>query len=384
MEFSSKITFERLGSVPVRSGMFSPVVKVRIKPFQVTQFSPLDQMKSHSYGFSHTLRSRPRLQSRHWDRQLMYSGGSGGVGENGLVERSVIEDDLLELLRAFEISIALLYFLLVVSWEKISCAMVGQQFDDAKVATRLEAILTRLGPTFVKLAQTASMRPDFIGDSYSKYLSKLQDSVKPFDNGLAYSILEAEWGRPIEQIFTSLSDEPIASASMGQVYRGILREEYGGKEVAVKVRRPGAYESIRTDIGLLRNTIGIVQKLAGITRDLRVLVDEVGQGLLGECDFRNEVKNSISFVKAHRSLPFITIPVPVEELCSDKVFVSEWIDGKSPSQLIDDGDVRDNPKVLNLVRMGIQCSLSQLLVTGCMHGGMALSHCIGVGILACE
>eukprot|EP00889_Picochlorum_renovo_P008621 jgi/Picre1/35651/NNA_003112.t1 len=311
---------------------------------------------------------RPSLQGRHRNGQLIHSGGSGGVTETRLVERSVIEDDLLELLRAIEISIALLYFLLFVSWEKISCAMLGKQLDNAKVARQLEEILTRLGPTFVKLAQTASMRPDFIGDSYSKYLSKLQDSVKPFDNGLAYSILEAEWGRPIEQIFTSLSDEPIASASMGQVYRGVLKQEYGGKQVAVKVRRPGAYESIKTDIGLLRNTIGIVQKLAGITRDLRVLVDEVGQGLLGECDFRNEVKNSKSFLKAHRSLPFITIPAPVEELCSDKVFVSEWIDGKSPSQLMDNGDVRDNPKVLNLVRMGIQCSLSQLLVTGCMHG----------------
>lgn len=365
--------FVLTGNVPVRSGMDCPLVKVRIKPLRAQRFSALDNRIRHYFGCSGSGRIRPSLPRRYWDGQLRFSGGSGATGK-AHVERSVLEEDLLEIVRALEISIALLYFFLFVSWQKISCAILGQQFDNTKVATQLQEILTRLGPTFVKLAQTASMRPDLVGDSYSKSLAKLQDSVKPFDSGQAYSILEEEWDRPIEEIFTSLSHEPIASASMGQVYRGFLKEEYGGKQVAVKVRRPGVYESIKTDIGLLRNTIGVVQKLAGITRDLRVLVDEVGQGLLGECDFRNEVKNSTSFLKAHRSLPFITIPAPVEELCSDKVFVSEWVDGKSPVQLIDNGDARDNPKVLNLVRMGIQCSLSQLLVTGCMHGGMTWSY----------
>jgi len=251
--------------------------------------------------------------------------------------------------------------------EKTYASMRDAPLDKQKIGLVMQKIVTRLGPTFVKLAQTASMRPDLVGDEYAKSLAKLQDAVAPFGNAEAYAILESELGRPISELFDELSESPLASASMGQVYRGTLKAEYGGKRVAVKIRRPGVYDTIRTDIGLLRSTVGIVQKLAGVTRDLRVLVDDLGRGLLGECDFRNEVRNSQNFLKAHRSLAFITIPTPLEELCTDRVLISEWVDGKSPNQLVQDGTNTDG-QVLNLVRMGIQCSLSQLLVTGCMHG----------------
>ncbi len=272
-----------------------------------------------------------------------------------------------EFFRGVEITLAALYFLTVWFAERTSASVRDAPLDKQKIGLVMQKIVTRLGPTFVKLAQTASMRPDLVGDEYAKSLAKLQDAVAPFGNAEAYAILEAELGRPISELFEELSESPLASASMGQVYRGTLKAEYGGKRVAVKIRRPGVYDTIRTDIGLLRSTVGIVQKLAGVTRDLRVLVDDVGRGLLGECDFRNEVRNSQNFLKAHRSLAFITIPTPLEELCTDRVLISEWVDGKSPNQLVRDGTNTDG-QVLNLVRMGIQCSLSQLLVTGCMHG----------------
>jgi len=280
-----------------------------------------------------------------------------------------LKEELIELMRIVEISAAAVQFFAFLCCQKVS-VWYGKSYDREQEALYLQTILTRLGPTFVKLAQTASMRPDLIGNSYSKSLSSLQDSVEPFDSALAYDIIEKELGKKISDVFVELSAEPVASASMGQVYRGVLAEAYGGFPVAVKVRRPGAYQSIKTDINLLRNTIGIIQKAAGITRDLRMLVDEVGSGLLGECDFRNEVTNSKEFFKAHRDLQFITIPFPVDQLCTSRLFVSEWIDGSSPTQLIrEKGDLMADKDILNLVRMGIQCSLSQLLVTGCMHGG---------------
>lgn len=279
--------------------------------------------------------------------------------------------EIKEFLRGIEITLAAVYFFSVYFAEKTSASLRAAQIDKQKIGLVMQKIVTRLGPTFVKLAQTASMRPDLVGDEYAKSLAKLQDAVAPFDNADAYAILESELGRPISDIFEELSESPLASASMGQVYRGTLKAEYGGKRVAVKIRRPGVYDTIQTDIGLLRATVGIVQKLAGVTRDLRVLVDDLGEGLLGECDFRNEVRNSQKFLKAHRSLAFITIPMPLEELCTDRVLISEWVDGKSPNQLVQDSsdsDTNVDGQVLNLVRMGIQCSLSQLLVTGCMHG----------------
>ena len=258
-----------------------------------------------------------------------------------------------EFFRGVEITLAALYFLTVWFAERTLASVRDAPLDKQKIGLVMQKIVTRLGPTFVKLAQTASMRPDLVGDEYAKSLAKLQDAVAPFGNAEAYAILESELGRPISELFEELSESPLASASMGQVYRGTLKAEYGGKRVAVKIRRPGVYDTIRTDIGLLRSTVGIVQKLAGVTRDLRVLVDDVGRGLLGECDFRNEVRNSQNFLKAHRSLAFITIPTPLEELCTDRVLISEWVDGKSPNQLVQDGTNTDG-QVLNLVRMGIQ------------------------------
>lgn len=235
-------------------------------------------------------------------------------------------------------------------------------------ASHLEDILTDLGPTFVKLAQTLSMRPDLIGEVYAKSLAKLQDNVKPFSNAEAFYILEKELGRPISDVFQTLSREPVAAASLGQVYRGVLSEEYGGMEVAVKIQRPRVDDLIALDVQLLRHFIGVVQQLAGLSRDLRGLADEVGTALRGECDFRNEVCNSQIFMKAHENLTFITVPRAFPELCTRRILVSEWIHGQSPSQLIAAKDGKINRDILNLVRMGIQSSLAQLLVTGCMHG----------------
>jgi aarF domain-containing kinase len=234
-------------------------------------------------------------------------------------------------------------------------------------AQSLQNLLTRLGPTFVKLAQTLSMRPDLVGDVYSIALTKLQDNVKPFPNDAAFAILEEELGRPAGEVFEFLSPDPVASASIGQVYRGILRPEFGGADVAVKIQRPGASESISLDIFLLRRLLGIVQRAAGITRDLGVLADEIGVALRGECDFRNEVANSEVFQKAHAPLGFITTPPAIPELCSRRLLISQWIDGRNPTQLLSTQGSGASD-VLSMVRMGIQCSLVQLLVTGCMHG----------------
>jgi aarF domain-containing kinase len=268
--------------------------------------------------------------------------------------------------RLLQVVAAGMHFLVVLTCNR------GTPEGERRAADALQASLTRLGPTFVKLAQTLSMRPDLIGEVYTASLGKLQDNVPPFPTHEAYGILEEELQRPLSKVFTYLSPEPIAAASLGQVYRGVLQPELGGIEVAVKIQRPGAENSIALDVQLLRQVIGIAQQIAGIQRDLRVLADEVGVALRGECDFRNEVSNAQIFTKSHAALPFVTSPRAVTELCSRRVLVSEWIDGRSPSQLVPLSESTEDKSarrdILNLVRMGIQCSLAQLLVTGCMHG----------------
>ena len=273
--------------------------------------------------------------------------------------------------RFLQITAAGLQFGAVLASNNIDKVVMGAEGGNERAAKSLQELLTRLGPSFVKLAQTLSMRPDLVGDIYAGALTKLQDDVRPFPNDAAFAILEEELGRPASEVFEFLSPEPVAAASLGQVYRGVLRPELGGENVAVKVQRPGAAESIALDIFLLRRLLGVVQRAAGITRDLRVLADEIGVALRGECDFRNEIGNSEVFAHAHAGLGFITTPAAFPEFTSRRLLVSKWIDGRSPSQLLSTEGAGAS-EVLSMVRMGIQCSLVQLLVTGCMHGGMQL------------
>ena len=273
--------------------------------------------------------------------------------------------------RLLQVTAAGIQFGTVLAANNIDRVIMGISGGQERPAQALQELLTRLGPTFVKLAQTLSMRPDLVGDTYAVALAKLQDNVRPFPNDAAFAILERELGCPVGEVFEYLTPDPVASASLGQLYRGVLLPEYGGASVAVKVQRPGAAESIALDIFLLKQVLGLVQRAAGITRNLGVLADEIGVALRGECDFRNEVANAEVFRRAHAMLGFITTPPVFPDLCSRKVLVSQWIDGRSPTQLVTSkGKVASD--VLSLVRMGIQCSLVQLLVTGCMHGGTSL------------
>jgi aarF domain-containing kinase len=269
--------------------------------------------------------------------------------------------------RLLQVTAASLQFGAILVGNDLSRMLLNTEGGKEASAQSLQKLLTRLGPTFVKLAQTLSMRPDLVGDVYASALTKLQDNVKPFPNDAAFAILEEELGRPAGEVFEFLSPDPVASASIGQVYRGVLRPEFGGTNVAVKVQRPGASESIALDIFLLRRLLAVVQRAAGITRNLGVLADEIGVALRGECDFRNEVANSEVFQKAHAALGFITTPPAIPELCSRRLLISQWIDGRSPTQLLTTEGAGASD-VLSMVRMGIQCSLVQLLVTGCMHG----------------
>src|SRR6185503_385986 len=112
-------------------------------------------------------------------------------------------------------------------------------------AARLRERLIRLGPTFIKMGQMLATRADLLPLDYIKELSELQDRVPPFSDKQAIEIIESEIGRPVKDVFARMSERPIASASLGQVYRATLKS---GEEVAVKVQRPLLAEKIRFDL----------------------------------------------------------------------------------------------------------------------------------------
>ncbi|KAL3908436.1 MAG: hypothetical protein SGARI_003062, partial [Bacillariaceae sp.] len=176
----------------------------------------------------------------------------------------------------------------------------------AKVALTLAE---SLGPTFIKLGQALSIRTDLIPEAYALELRALQDQVSPFSNEEAREILKSAFGvLDLSLIFSELTEDPVASASVGQVYKGILA--VNGKEVAVKVQRPGILSEIALDLYILRLLTPIQTTLQNAANgvetsqediDLSIaLVDEWGRGFVAETDYRLEAENTINFQAASK------------------------------------------------------------------------------------
>jgi predicted unusual protein kinase regulating ubiquinone biosynthesis (AarF/ABC1/UbiB family) len=139
-------------------------------------------------------------------------------------------------------------------WDKLLRRTVK---NERKRAVQLRQILTDLGPAFIKVGQALSTRPDLVSPIYLEELAKLQDQLPPFPNEVAFQFIEEELGAPPQEIYADLSPNPLAAASLGQVYKGKLKT---GETVAVKVQRPGLSERIALDIYILRKSCRLGKK----------------------------------------------------------------------------------------------------------------------------
>ncbi|CAI5489533.1 unnamed protein product [Closterium sp. Naga37s-1] len=243
-------------------------------------------------------------------------------------------------------------------------------------ALKLKRTLLRLGPTFIKVAQSLSARPDVVGPDTAKVLAELQDRLPAFPSEDAMLVIERELGRPAAALFPLLSPTPVAAASFGQVYKGRTRD---GMRVAVKVQRPRVLFLVARDIHILRMLLRAVRRVAGINTDLAALADEFGRGLYGELDYRHEATNATLFAKAHAHLPGITVPAIRSDLTSRRVLTMEWVEGEHTSDLLaqaqgvlgaaggEEARQRAKQKLLRMVGIGVESSLEQLLVTGVLH-----------------
>ena len=119
-------------------------------------------------------------------------------------------------------------------------------------------IIAGLGPAFIKAGQALSSRPDLLPPEYLEELQKLQDRLPPFPNDLAFKIIEEQLGRPMDEVFEYVEPEPVAAASIGQVYKGYLRT---GEAVAIKVQRPECQDIIGLDIYILRELSGMLSQV---------------------------------------------------------------------------------------------------------------------------
>eukprot|EP00271_Cylindrocystis_brebissonii_P009852 TRINITY_DN2529_c0_g1_i1.p1 TRINITY_DN2529_c0_g1~~TRINITY_DN2529_c0_g1_i1.p1 ORF type:complete len:787 (-),score=123.61 TRINITY_DN2529_c0_g1_i1:392-2752(-) len=222
-------------------------------------------------------------------------------------------------------------------------------------ASELRGKLVELGPAFVKIAQAVSSRPDVIPVEYLQELALLQDRIPPFSTELALEIVEKELGVPIEELFSEISPQPVAAASLGQVYEARLRPN--GQAVAVKVQRPGVKAAIALDVFILRILAGLIRKTLKLNTDLQAVVDEWASSLFKEMDYQAEAQNGIRFRRLFGELPDVVVPEMFPELTSQRVLVMEWIEGQRLSEVSD----------IRLVEVGVYCSLTQLLDSGFYH-----------------
>ncbi|KAI4321764.1 hypothetical protein MLD38_035110 [Melastoma candidum] len=153
-----------------------------------------------------------------------------------------------------------------------------------KRARELRAMLTQFGPTFVKIGQALSTRPDLCPPEYIEELSQLQDALPSVPNAEAFDRIEKELGQPLDSVFSTISPSPVAAASLGQVYKARLKS--GGKLVAVKVQRPGIEEVIGLDFFLMRGVGLLVDKYFDhFATDIVPLIDEFALRVYQELNY---------------------------------------------------------------------------------------------------
>jgi predicted unusual protein kinase regulating ubiquinone biosynthesis (AarF/ABC1/UbiB family) len=231
-------------------------------------------------------------------------------------------------------------------------------------ATQLREILTKLGPTFIKVGQALSTRPDLVRKDFLEELIKLQDQLPPYPNSIAFNIIETELDREIADIFSEISPDPVAAASLGQVYRARL---HSGEDVAVKVQRPNLLPVITLDLYLMRwaaSWSGPFLPL-NLGHDLTLIVDEFGIKLFEEIDYVNEGRNAEKFAINFRDDPTVKVPCIYWKYSSKHVLVLEWMHG---CKLTDTAQIEAQGMDSDaLIRIGVTSGLRQLLEFGFFH-----------------
>lgn len=194
------------------------------------------------------------------------------------------------------------------------------------VPERLRLAFEELGPSFIKLAQVLSSRPDLITARYAEEFKKLQDEVPPFSAEETAKIIEEELKLPIDRIFTQFSHKPVAAASIAQVHHAVLAD---GSKVIVKVQRPNIKETIETDIDIMSTAARLMERYVPESKFFNPtgIVHEFTKSIRKELDFTEEAKNACRFRRNFENIPDIKIPKIYTEFLTERVLIMERIEG---------------------------------------------------------
>jgi predicted unusual protein kinase regulating ubiquinone biosynthesis (AarF/ABC1/UbiB family) len=238
------------------------------------------------------------------------------------------------------------------------------EHDGSASPEEFAADLEAMGPTFVKLGQVLSSRPDLLPQPYLEALARLQDRVKPFSFGEVQEIVEGELGVRISKAFSRFDERPLAAASLGQVHKAALRD---GREVVVKVQRPGIVQQIAEDFQVLEQIADFLQshtevgrkhRFVEVLREFRITVQQ-------ELDYELEAQNLATVGDNLEEFPLIVVPQPVPDYCTRRVLTMDYVRGRKITSLspIARLDIDGTELAEELFR----AYLKQVLVDGIFH-----------------
>ncbi len=229
---------------------------------------------------------------------------------------------------------------------------------------RIRMIFEELGPTFIKLGQIISSRPDLVPVDLLHELSRLQDRVPPFKYSQVEAIIISEFGKPVEDIFNSFEKKPLASASIGQVHRAVLKN---GKRAAVKIQRPGIRKIVEVDLQIMHHLASLMEthiKEMAPHRPVRI-VEEFAKTLGRELDYSVEAVNMHRIAAQFKDDKTIHIPEVYTEYSTDRVLTMEYIEGVKISR-INDMDSESFDRKL-IVKRGTDFIMKQVFENGFFH-----------------
>ena len=239
-----------------------------------------------------------------------------------------------------------------------------QELERMSIPERFRHTLEDLGPTYIKLGQLLSGRGDLLPAEYVQELTKLLDAAPAFPYGDVVTVVEAELGRPPQEVFDFFDPTPIAAASIGQVHRAILPT---GEHAVAKVQRPNIEQTVRSDLDLLMRQARFLQRRSEAARTYNLIenVEELSYALLSELDYTTEAQNIDRFYQTYNDDPNLRIPKVYWEYTTQRVLVMEQIDGIKLTELRhlkEEG--YDLPAIANI---GTEFYMKQIFEDGFFH-----------------
>ncbi len=236
--------------------------------------------------------------------------------------------------------------------------------ETVTLPVKFRLLLEDLGPTYVKMGQIISSQSDVLPAEWAVEMVKLQNDVPPFPYADVVEIVTSELGAPPEEVFATFDPVPLAAASTAQVHRATLAD---GTEVAVKVQRPNIKKQVKADLGIMQSASRVFMRRLDWARDvdLGAILNEFGENILTELDYRNEAYNATRLERSMADIPNVTVPKMYYLYSTEKVLTMEFVDGVKVTDVAAiDASGLDR---VALAAEAIRGMLKQLLIDGFFH-----------------